>query len=100
VEFTRTLASATGQLRTILNSHRDEIRQAMVKGNVDLRGELAGAAVESAAGSAVVVLVVVREYKITGVGDRKLASAGSFEVTMERIGNTWLASKLQALAAG
>jgi hypothetical protein len=100
VEFARTLASATGQLRTILNSHRDEIRQAMVKGTVDLRGELAGAAVESAAGSAVVVLVVVREYKITGVGDRKLASAGSFEVTMERIGNTWLASKLQALAAG
>jgi hypothetical protein len=99
-DFARTLAATTGSLRSYVNSHRTEIRRAMVEGGFDLRGELDGDAVESATGSTVVVLVAAKEYKLTDTGRRTLATAGRFEVTMTKVGDTWLASKLDAVGAG
>lgn len=99
-DFARTLAATTGSLRSYVNSHRDAIRRAMADGGFDLRGELEGDAVESATGSSVVVLVAAKEYKITDTGQRTLATAGRFEVTMTKVGNRWLAGRLDAVGAG
>jgi hypothetical protein len=97
LEFERTLAGATGKLRGYISAHRADVQQAMIKGKFDLRGQLDADAAESATGRSVVFLVAASEYKISDSGDRTLATASRFEVTMTKVGSKWLASKLDGV---
>ena len=98
-DYARTVAGATGSLKSDLNqsSNKTALLQKMQQGKFDLQGQVSASAFEENSGANYNVLVSASGYQVPDGGQRTLASTARFEITMTLVGTKWLASNLQTV---
>jgi Mce-associated membrane protein len=93
-DYQRALAGTTGQLRTDQQAAESSVRSELDQNKHDIKGVVTAVGVESASGSSVVLLVVQDGYLVDAAGKATPSSTNRLQVTVTRVGGSWLLSNL------
>ena len=95
-DYARSLAGTTGDLQTQLKSSEATTKSALTKGKFDLTGQITAAGLVSVQGPTAVVLVSSNGYQKVG-SKSTLVANNRLQLTMTKVGGTWLISGLESV---
>ena len=99
-DLARTLAGATGPLRSQLQHDAAATRTAMTRGKYDLGGAITALAVKSADGTSATFLLAADARKISASGATIGSTAMRYVVTVVKSSGTWVAAQIDTLTSG
>ena len=95
-DWARALAGATGQLKSDLQADKGTTLQQLTKNKFDVTAAVSDVALEGGSVSAgFQVLVVASGHRVDDSGTASAAVPSRIQLTMKKVGGSWLASDLQ-----
>ncbi len=98
-DFARALDGTTGALKSDLTGKKALTLSTMTSGKFDLKGTVGASAYVGPAdpGKGVYVLVTVNGFQVADAANASTNSVQRFEMTMVKVGKSWLASNLNSV---
>jgi len=98
-DFARALKGTTGSLKTDLEGKKGLTLTTMTDGKFDLKATVGSSAYVSKTddGKGTLVLVTLNAFKVADATSGSSATVQRVELTMIKVGNSWLASNLSAV---
>lgn len=96
-DFARATSGLTGDLLTALNGKKAALKNGLATSKQDTAATVTQAGYEQAKGSSALVLLTMNNYRVDAKGKKTLFGSGRFEVTVNDVNGTWLASNLTSV---
>ena len=95
--FAEVLAGSTGEFKDSYSNTSRQSRQQLVDNQAVAQGVVIDSAVQSCSADRVVVLMFIDQHMTNAANPRPKINSSRVKMTMEHVGDSWLASKVEVL---